>query len=87
MTEYFVKDYTGEPFILPGASHLIALGIIVSLIGSNYLFLAHKPDTPTLLDIFGLWPWYILGMVGIGMILFLISPFAIKTWKKARCHA
>jgi hypothetical integral membrane protein (TIGR02206 family) len=64
------------------------VGMVNAWIGSNYLFLAHKPSTPTIMDILGPWPWYILGIVGIGIISFLLlyAPFAIKAWKQARCN-
>ena len=57
------------------------------LIGSNYLFVAHKPPTASLLDLLPAWPWYILWMEAIGLVMCLILylPFAIKDWRaKAR---
>jgi len=49
-------------------------------IGSNYLFLAYKPPAATLLDYLGPWPWYILGMVaiGLGLVTGLYWPFHIR---------
>ncbi len=40
--------------------------------GSNFLFLAHKPPVPTVLDYFGPWPIYILGMEAAGILLFVL---------------
>jgi hypothetical integral membrane protein (TIGR02206 family) len=57
------------------------------LIGSNYLFVAHKPPTASLLDLLPPWPWYIVWMEAIGLVMCLILylPFAIKDWRvKAR---
>jgi hypothetical integral membrane protein (TIGR02206 family) len=57
------------------------------LIGSNYLFVAHKPLTASLLDLLPPWPWYILWMEAIGLVMCLILylPFAIQDWRvKAR---
>jgi len=57
------------------------------LLGSNYLFVAHKPPTASLLDMLPPWPWYILWMEAIGLVMCLILylPFAIKDWHvKAR---
>jgi hypothetical integral membrane protein (TIGR02206 family) len=53
------------------------------LIGSNYLFVAHKPPTASLLDLLPAWPWYILWMEAIGLVMCLILylPFAIKDWR------
>lgn len=46
-------------------------------LGSNYLFLAYKPPAATLLDFLGPWPWYILSMIAIGLVLvvLLYLPF------------
>jgi hypothetical integral membrane protein (TIGR02206 family) len=50
------------------------------LIGSNYLFVAHKPETPSLIDMLGPWPLYILSLEGIGILMccILYTPFLIK---------
>lgn len=54
------------------------------LIGSNYMFLAYKPDAfASLLDILPPWPTYIIYMEIIGVFTFLLLylPFAIKDWR------
>jgi len=58
--------------------------VINQLIGSNYLFVAHKPVGPTLLDSLPAWPWYLLYMEAIGLVMFLLLylPFAIKDWRQ-----
>ncbi len=52
------------------------------LMGSNYLFIARRPDFPSLIDELGPWPWYVLGLVGVGLASFVLLylPFAIKDW-------
>jgi len=59
--------------------------IINILIGSNYMFVRHKPETASLLDILGPWPVYIFAAEGVAFIMFLILylPFAIYDWKTA----
>lgn len=49
-------------------------------IGSNYLFIAHKPEYPTLMDMLSPWPWYIIELEAIGFAIFFILylPFLIK---------
>ena len=67
--------------VAAGANIYMALvGIINWATGSNYLFIAHKPATASLLDLLPAWPWYILWMeiIGLGMALILYLPFAIK---------
>jgi len=62
---------------------ILVTGINV-LIGSNYLYTLHKPPTASLLDVFGPWPWYLLTMELVALVLctFLYLPFAIKDWKQ-----
>ena len=59
--------------------YMLLVGLVNALIGSNYMFIAHKPDTPSLLDVLGPWPWYILSAeaVGLAVGLLLYLPFFI----------
>lgn len=49
-------------------------------IGSNYLFIAQKPPSPTLMDALSPWPWYIpeLEVVAFAILFVLYIPFLIK---------
>jgi hypothetical integral membrane protein (TIGR02206 family) len=60
--------------------YMAIVGLINGLIGSNYLFIAHKPETASLIDLLGPWPWYILSLEAIGLVFFLILylPFALR---------
>ena len=68
---------------------MAVVGGINALIGSNYLFIARKPDTASLLDVLPQWPWYIIHIEAIGLLsmLILYLPFAIRDlrdwWKWA----
>ncbi len=57
--------------------------VVNSLIGSNYLFIARKPDTASLIDVLGPWPWYILSIEAIGVVICLILylPFVFRDWR------
>ena len=59
--------------------YMVFVGIVNALIGSNYMFIAHKPETASLMDVLGPWPWYILALEAIGFVLFflLYIPFAL----------
>ncbi len=63
--------------------------VVNLLIGSNYLFIARKPDTASLLDILPPWPYYIayIEVIGLIMCLLLYLPFAIRDWRASRAPA
>ena len=63
--------------------YMATVFVINQLIGSNYLFIARKPETASLIDVLGPWPWYILSLeaIGLAICLLLYLPFAIKDWR------
>jgi hypothetical integral membrane protein (TIGR02206 family) len=63
--------------------YVVIVYFINSAIGSNFLMINYKPDTPSLLDLLPPWPIYILYMelIGVITILLLYLPFAIKDWR------
>lgn len=69
--------------------YVVFIMIVNAWLGSNYMFIAHKPETPSLIDIMPPWPWYILVLEAIGLALSLILyiPFAIKDWRAKRVGA
>jgi hypothetical integral membrane protein (TIGR02206 family) len=76
--------------VVVGANlYMLFVGLVNWLIGSNYLFIAHKPETPSLIDVLGPWPWYILGLEAIGLLtcLILYTPFAIRDRAKKAGNA
>lgn len=46
--------------------------LINNLVGGNYMFLNHKPTSASLLDLLGPYPWYILSLEVLLIILSLI---------------
>jgi hypothetical integral membrane protein (TIGR02206 family) len=46
--------------------------MINKLTGGNYMFLSHKPETASLLDYLGPYPWYILSLEGMVIVLSLL---------------
>jgi hypothetical integral membrane protein (TIGR02206 family) len=62
------------------ALNIIAVFVfVVNIItDGNYMFLARKPSNPSLIDILGPYPWYILSLevVALAMFLILYLPFA-----------
>ena len=53
------------------------VGAVDAIAGADYMFLRVKPPSPTLFDMLGPWPWYILSAAGVGLILLVIldAPF------------
>lgn len=60
--------------------YLITMLPTNSLLGTNFGFLAHKPDNPSLLDHMGPWPWYLLSLQFVALLLFILLslPFLRK---------
>jgi len=46
--------------------------IVNYLIGSNYMYTLAKPESGSLLDIMGPWPWYLVWTQFLALLLFLI---------------
>jgi hypothetical integral membrane protein (TIGR02206 family) len=55
----------------------VVAGLGDLLTGGNYMFLREKPETASVLDLMGPWPWYILSgaMLAIAMFAVLEVPF------------
>jgi len=63
--------------------YMLFVFFINQAINSNYMFIAHKPETASLLDVLPEWPWYIIYLELIGLLtcLILYIPFIIKDWR------
>jgi hypothetical integral membrane protein (TIGR02206 family) len=66
--------------------YMVIVYFINKALGSNYLFIMHKPPSASLLDVLGPWPWYLLAMEAIGFFLFflLYLPWVIKDARARR---
>ena len=81
---YYVLGYR---FTLKDAVRsALALNILAAVIyplnlalGSNYLYLVDKPPGTTIYNLLGPWPWYILNIEFVMLVLFsaVLIPFAI----------
>ncbi len=56
--------------------------IVNILLGSNYMFIAHKIETASLLDVLPAWPYYLIffEVLGIFFVLLLYAPYGVKDW-------
>jgi len=57
--------------------YLVAVFSLNALLGVNYGYLNGKPPHESLMDFLGDWPWYLLSLEGLALILFslLLLPF------------
>lgn len=63
--------------------YVICVFFLNLAIESNYLFIAYKPNFPSLLDLLAPWPWYIIELEAVAFLIFLILylPFLMKDWR------
>ncbi|MNJ32003.1 Integral membrane protein [compost metagenome] len=57
----------------------LAVGALNYAIGANYMFLRYKPSTPSVLDMFGPYPYYLLAEELIALTMFIIM-YALFFW-------
>ena len=72
-----------------GNVYMAVITLLNFVIGSNYLFTAHKPLTASLLDVLPAWPWYILIIELLAMIFVALFylPFWIMDLRQRRKNA
>jgi hypothetical integral membrane protein (TIGR02206 family) len=46
--------------------------------GGNYMFLRERPETPSILDYMGPWPWYILSATLLALALFALLDLPFR---------
>lgn len=61
---------------------LVVLGLNL-LLGSNYVYILGKPPTASPLDYLGPWPWYLLVVEALALMMFFLVYLPIG-WRKAR---
>ncbi len=78
---YFTWVHGFRPTILSVVKLFVFLNVLMPVImlinkavDGNYMFLSHKPKSPSLLDLLGPYPWYILSME------FLLITLSLIVW-------
>jgi hypothetical integral membrane protein (TIGR02206 family) len=58
----------------------VTVGSLNAVLGTNYGFLAHKPERASLMDVLGPWPWYIGSLIVLAVAFYAILdlPFMIR---------
>jgi hypothetical integral membrane protein (TIGR02206 family) len=71
--------------IIWGNIYMVVVAGINTLLGSNYLFIMRKPDTASLIDVLGPWPWYVLSLEAIALVMctLLYLPYALRDRRQA----
>ncbi len=54
----------------------LAFGL--GLTGGNYMFLAERPETASVLDYLGSWRWYIVGAALLALVLFALLDIPFR---------
>ncbi|NCB51875.1 MAG: TIGR02206 family membrane protein [Clostridia bacterium] len=69
----------GKTFVYTNI-YAVLIMVVNRMTGGNYLFLSHKPEGASIIDVLGPWPWYILSLEGVllAVCLILYAPFAVK---------
>ena len=60
---------------------LLAIPLNV-LLDANYFFLCQKPQSPTLVDSLGPWPWYIVAGEFVALLHFAVAYLPIWIWNR-----
>lgn len=60
--------------------YLVVIFSLNALLGTNYGYLNAKPQHGSVLDFLGEWPWYLLSLEGVALVLYslLLLPFIRK---------
>jgi hypothetical integral membrane protein (TIGR02206 family) len=57
----------------------------INVIGKwNYGYLCHKPQGPSLFDFLGPWPWYLLSLEAVALVMFLLLSLPWKLFLPAK---
>lgn len=66
--------------------YMVLIAILNYLIGSNYLYICHKPENPSLMDNLGPWPWYIISAEFVCLFFYLLcySPFVLSGFRSKK---
>jgi hypothetical integral membrane protein (TIGR02206 family) len=78
-----LQPWWKSPLIVLGISigYQAAALVINYFLNTNFAFVSHVPDNPSLIDHLGPWPLYLFSMQGLALIFFMLLALP---WRK--CH-
>ena len=70
-------------------AYAIPVGAVDYVTDGNYLFLRSLPPTRTLLDYMGPWPWYLVTLTALAVVVFtlLYLPFATESRRETQAES
>ena len=63
-------------------AYAAGVGVVDWLTGADYMYLRAKPPAPTLLDVMGPWPWYVLAAAAVAVLLLAILEVPLHLGRK-----
>ena len=67
--------------------YALIVGVIDFVADENFLYLRRKPSQPSLLDVMGSWPWYILAADALAFVIFWALMLPFRNSGQPRAHA
>lgn len=60
------------------AAYAVVVGVFNEISGANYMYLCRRPAHPSLLDLLGQWPFYLLGAAAAALILIALLWLPVR---------
>jgi len=71
---------------LGSVAYMVCALLVNASLGTNFGFLSRPPETASLFDHLGPWPWYLLTLHGVGFTLYLliVLPLGCSSFRRGR---